>query len=169
MPAPLLLPELFDDAILTLLCKMDIYSGTLLELMDNLNFSVTPSPLVLRLFVVSWAVMLCVAAWFVQQYFPDSSAWLWLLVSALVFLLGLVRPVIVSPLYLLIDRLLSPIGKLTSLMVLAVVYYLVFSLFALVLKLFKWDPLQIKAVEKRGSGWVETNKQGVDVDYFWQY
>lgn len=123
-----------------------------------------PQRWVLRLFAGSWAAILAGAAYLLGG---TCQACRWpLYVLAAMIATGLLFPAAMRRPYRWVDLVLAPVGRLFALVVMALVYYLVFTPFALGLRLVGWDPLR-----RRGgaTAW-RARPQGVQPgDYRWQY
>lgn len=126
-------------------------------------------PLVLRLFAGSWAAMMVLAAYLVGGLSPLSVGGGLLLAAAGCFAVGLVVPALMAGPYRLVERLLTPVGHLFSLLLLAVVYFTLFALFAVVLRLLGWDPLRLRRSRWPASGWVTRTGALRSAGYHWQY
>jgi hypothetical protein len=128
----------------------------------------TPGTWVLLLFAVSWT-SLCALASYLLWDGSISGLWLLPLGMALFFGRGIFVPAIMLPSFRLVDRLLAPIGRLFALLMLIIVYFGVFSPFALALRLIGWDPLRLRRHEQKHSAWVKRSTPETEADYFWQY
>lgn len=82
---------------------------------------------------------------------------------------GLIFPAAMRRPYLLVGRLLAPVGEVFSLVLLAIVFFAVFTPFALLLRLFGWNPLRLRRTHPGESGWVERPRGNAASDYNWQY
>lgn len=129
----------------------------------------TPSPIILRFFALSWSISSGVGAFFSFNYFPDSSAWLWLLVATGVFSVGIVFPAMMKPVYSGIDRVFRPVGETVSLLLLALAYFVVFTLFALFIRWVGRDPLRLKSSGWEKSAWEKKNTRPHPFGYQGQY
>lgn len=123
----------------------------------------------LRLFAGSWAMLVLLAAWLIGVLPPAAPAGILLVGIACCFCSGLFVPALMAGPYRLAECLLSPVGHLFSLLMLAVVYFTLFTLFAVVLRLLSWDPLRLRREHWPASGWMARDKDAGDSDYRWQY
>jgi len=123
----------------------------------------------LRLFAGSWSAMCILAAWLLAKGFPGSSVWGWPLAAAAAFAVGLIFPEAMQRPYRLVERVFKPVGELFALVVLAVVYFGIFTPFAVLLKLVRWDPLRLHRQEPESSAWMARNPAPVEANYHWQY
>lgn len=123
----------------------------------------------LRLFAGSWAVMSILASLLLRSFAPGFVLWWLPLLATLFFVFGLVVPVAMQRPYCFIDRLFAPVGRGFAFLMLAVVFILFFTSFAVVLRLLRWDPLRLRRSHWPASGWVARNKGVDDSDYRWQY
>lgn len=123
----------------------------------------------LRLFAGSWALIMLVATHLAGELPPVSAAGVLLCGAALFFAAGLIRPGWMRRSYRLVDRLLAPIGQVVAFLMLALVYFTVFSVFALVLRLLRWDPLRLRRSFWPVSGWSDRSCARCAADYRWQY
>lgn len=124
---------------------------------------------VLRLFSISWGAIFALAAYLLRTAFPDSSVWLLSLTMAIVLSGGIFVPAAMRRPYRMVERIFAPLGKLFALFTLGVVYFGVFTPFALALRLLSWDPLRLHRVRRRDSAWVACGKKTIGTDYHWQY
>ena len=123
---------------------------------------------VLRLFAASWAAISALAAWLIRVWLPGAY-WLVPAGVTLFFAAGLLAPALMSRPYRLIDRLLAPVGRIFALLMLALVYFGVFTPFAVVLRLLRWDPLRRRRLHWGHSAWVARTNDPAATDYRWQY
>lgn len=84
-------------------------------------------------------------------------------------LLALVRPGRLRPFYLLWMGLSFPIGWVLSHVLLAVVYYGIFTTVGFLFKILGRDPLRLKRSSRAKSYWVERTAQRRASDYFRQF
>lgn len=124
---------------------------------------------VLRLFAISWGAMFAIAAFLLAKYLPKSSIWISPLAVVVVCVVGLFFPALLRRPYGLVEQLLGPVGELLSLIVLGVVYFGVFTPFAVFLGLRGWDPLRLKRESRSASAWIDRPKAEESSDYRWQY
>ena len=131
--------------------------------------SCAPGIGMLRLFAGSWATMCALAGWWWAVRQPGSIGWLGLAVAALAFAGGLFWPTAMRGPYRLVERLLHPVGRIFAFVVLAAVYFLVFTPYALIFRVIGRDPLRLRSSHQGGSGWSDRRGPQVAQDYHWQY
>lgn len=124
---------------------------------------------VLRLFAVSWSTISVLAAYLLARHFPETTFWIWPLGIALACAVGFCFPTLLRRPYRLAERLLGPVGQLFSLIVLGIVFYGVFTPFAVILRLRGWDPLRLQRTSRGPSAWIDRPKAAASSDYRWQY
>lgn len=120
----------------------------------------------LRLFAVSWGLILSVAGYFLAD---GLERWIWPLAGVIFCGAGLFRPRLMRGPYRIVERGLRPVGHLLSLLLLAMVYYGVFTSYAVILSLTGWDPLRLKQASRGVSAWNERSGRDKNPDYHWQY
>lgn len=123
----------------------------------------------LRLFAVSWGALSVLAACLLANAFPGSSLWLWPLGITVACSVGFCVPALLRRPYRLVERALAPVGQLFSLIVLGVVFFGVFTPFAIVLRWRGWDPLRLKRASRGPSAWIDCPRAATASDYRWQY
>lgn len=123
----------------------------------------------LRLFAISWALLLALLALVLKRIFPDLSVWLGAMVLSGICLLGIFFPTTMRRPYRLIEWLLTPVGRVANLLVMALVFFGVFTPFAVVLRLTRWDPLARQSLKREGSAWRERASRSKVDEYRWQY
>lgn len=123
----------------------------------------------LRWFAVSWGAMSCAAGLVLAIYCPGRIYWLLAMGLVLYFVVGVIRPSLVRPAYRLADWALSPLGRLVSFCGLALVYYLFFTGYALVLKIMQRELLCLRPEDKSCSGWCERQLTHRQESLYWQY
>lgn len=124
---------------------------------------------VLRLFAVSWGAASALGAYLLAKYFPLSSVWLGPLGITAACVVGLFCPALLRRPYGLVDQLLTPVGELLSLIVLGVVFFGVFTPFAVFLRWRGWDPLRLQRESRVASAWIDRPQASERPDYHWQY
>ena len=123
----------------------------------------------LRLFAGSWATMAALASLLLRSLLPDFELWWLPLAAALFFASGLVVPAMMLRPYRVVEYLLAPVGRFFAFLVLGLVYFGVFTPFALLLHLVGWDPLRRRNSRWGTSSWVHRNKTSDTAAYRWQY
>jgi hypothetical protein len=107
------------------------------------NFNPTRKDL--RWFAALWWPCLCVAfglIFFRKFHLPVAAAGIWSL-GAVLALIGLAAPPAIRPLYLGLIRVTYPIGWCTSHVVLAAIYFLVFTPIGVLVRILH-DPMERK-------------------------
>lgn len=129
-----------------------------------------PSELVLKMFAVSWAIMLGVLAWFLGRQTNSFLSDLWPLPLGLAILLagGLLKPGTLRPLYGMVERGLQPVGKLFSMLMFAAVYYSVITCFAFFLRASGRVLLCTRWPNPDSTAWRKRSPHSAASSYFWQ-
>ncbi len=83
-------------------------------------------------------------------------------ISLLFFILAIIWPLLLKPIYILWMKLALVLGWVNSRLLLITIFYLVFAPISLALKLFKVDPLDRGIEKRKGSYWKEKEKKQVD-------
>lgn len=123
----------------------------------------------LRLFAVSWGAMSALAAYLLAKYYPLSNVWFWPLGITAACVFGFFCPRLLRWPYRLVDQLLEPVGQFMSLIVLGVVFFGVFTPFAVFLRWRGWDPLRLQRASRGASAWIDRPQASERPDYRWQY
>ena len=90
--------------------------------------------------------------------------------AAPAIILGAVKPPWMRPIFLGLMYLTFPIGFVISHVMLAVIYYGVFTPIGLLMRLFGKDPLRLKRKEGVRSHWIPRSEREVDNErYFRQF
>ena len=133
------------------------------------DVTATPPPKMLRQFAGLWLVVFVgLAAW--RAWHGQTDGWTWGLGAAglVVGLLGLVQPLAVRWVFTGWMIAAFPIGWTVSRVVLAAMYYLIFTPVGLVFRLMGRDPLHLRA--RRGpSYWTAKPAPGEGDSYFRQF
>lgn len=124
---------------------------------------------VLRLFAVSWGALLALAVYLLAASTCRWWLWGWFLVGVVLCAAGVVRPRLMRGPYRMVERVLSPVGHLFSLLILSLVFFGVFTPYAVILRLRGWDPLRMKRRKYGPTAWVERPSDPVSSGYRWQY
>ena len=129
-----------------------------------------PSSRLLRQFAVSWIAFVGLAGWIVfrkTELLPLAVA-VWV-VAVSVGVLGLVRPRCIRLIWLGLSYATFPIGWVVSHLVLAAVFYLLFTPIGVIMRLLGRDPLRRRADRSATSYWLR-RKPPDDTDrYFRQF
>jgi len=113
-----------------------------------------PTPRTLRQFAVCWIVFVGLLAWRVGVHHQQFAAGLVLAaLAAAVGLAGLVRPAAVRPLFLGLTIATLPINWVVSRLLLAVLFYGVFTPIGLVMRLLGRDALELRPRADRSTYW----------------
>ena len=127
-----------------------------------------PSSRELRWFGVMFAVFFAIVGGLVRWKFgvPAASTVIWLTAAGLTLLYYAVPP-LRRPLYLGWMYAAFPIGWVVSHVVLAIVYYLVFTGTGLVMRLLGHDPMQRRFEPDAQTYWVE-HRPGADLARYYR-
>jgi hypothetical protein len=79
-----------------------------------------------------------------------------LVVSCVFFIMGLVLPIFLKPLYLVWMRFAFILGWVNTRIILAIIFYLIFTPVGLAMRLFRIDLLETK--KKKGTYWKKKEK-----------
>lgn len=91
-------------------------------------------------------------------------------VSVLFFIIGMARPEFFRPVYLAWMRLAFVLSWINTRLILAVIFYLIFTSIGLFLKLFRVDLLDIKIDKNKVSYWHKKEKKQFNpLDYEHQF
>ena len=125
----------------------------------------------LRVFGIGLAVFCAVIAVFCYRSDRDFGAVEGLLAAAAVLsvLLSLIVPGWLRPVYLVFIVLAFPIGWVMSHLLLAVVFYGVFTPIGLAMRIVGRDPLERRFDTKAETYWVPCERQKSAEDYFRQF
>jgi hypothetical protein len=92
------------------------------------------------------------------------------LISLLFFVLASIKPFILKPVYFLWMKLAFALGWINTRLILVIVFYLIFTPIGLLLRLFGYDPLDLKIEKNRASYWKKKEAKGLEpVDYQRQF
>ncbi len=136
--------------------------------MPLIRINTQPSRTQLTVFGVAWLVFF--AAWgFVAaaKGSPALARGLWILAGA-VPLAGLVVPGLLRLVFLGLSYATYPIGFVVSHVVLAILYYLVFTPIGLIMRLLRYDPLTRRFDPKAPSYWQKRDNPKPVASYFRQ-
>jgi hypothetical protein len=129
-----------------------------------------PPTRTLRQFAGLWLLFFAsLALWqgFVRHH--DLAAWICAGVAIMVGLPGLVRPSLIRPVFVGALVATFPIGWVVSRVILAMLYFGLFTPLGLVFRLIGRDPLKLRRQAQRASYW-EPKPQAADMlSYFNQY
>ena len=106
--------------------------------------------------IVFFIVFIIIAFW---PLLDDKSYRLWAIIISLIFLiLGLINSKLLTPLNTLWFKLGILLGKIVSPLVMGIIFFVVVTPIALLMKLFKKDVLNL-TFNKKNSYWIEKDKQ----------
>lgn len=120
----------------------------------------------LRLFAVSWGLILSMTGYLLAN---GRGQWFWPLVGVVFCAAGLLRPQLMRGPYRIVERGFRPAGHLVSMLIMAVVFFGMFTPYAFILRLTGWNPLRLKRKSWGGSAWIGRTKASGSPDYRWQY
>jgi len=129
-----------------------------------------PPPRLLRQFAASWILFVGLAGWIVlrkTELLPLTLA-IWVIAVG-VGALGLVRPRSVRLIWLGLAYATFPIGWVVSHLVLAAVFYLLFTPIGVIMRLLGHDPLRRRADPSASSYWVPRKSSDDAERYFRQF
>ncbi|MHC4220193.1 MAG: SxtJ family membrane protein [Planctomycetota bacterium] len=118
------------------------------------------------LFALFFAIVGTFAWW--QFDAPRVAMGIWVTAAAIVVVYHAVPPVR-RPLYIAWMYAAFPIGWVISHVVLGLVYFLVFTLFGLILRLFGRDPMNRRIEPDAPTYWIEHRPGGAQARYFRQF
>lgn len=134
------------------------------------DLPLSPPPRTLRQFGGLWLLFfLALAGW--QGYLRDNAVLGWVLLAVAVVggAAGLIYPLALRPVFVAALIVTFPIGWVVSQLMLAVLFYLVFTPLGLVFRLFGRDALQLRKPADATTYWT-VKPAAVDVRaYFNQY
>lgn len=123
----------------------------------------------LRLFAVSWGILFGLAAYLLTQSLSGTMLWIWPLGIAVACGIGFCFPALLRRPYRLVEQLLAPVGQLFSLVALGIVFFGVFTPYAIMQRLCGRDPLRLQRKNQGASAWRDRPKAAESTDYHWQY
>ena len=124
---------------------------------------------VLRLFAVSWSVLLALVVYLLAASGCHGWLWSWLLVGVVFCVVGVLRPRLMYGPYRRVERAMAPVGHLFSLLILSLVFFGVFTPYAVILRWCGWNPLRMKSERRGASAWVARSEVSATSGYRWQY
>jgi hypothetical protein len=128
-----------------------------------------PTSRELRQFSAAWLVVFGLIGGYGLWSDPRSTAALIVSASACIGLLGLVRPRTLQPLYIVAMLIALPIGWVVSHVLLAIIYFVVFTFIGLAMRLAGHDPLQRKFDRMASTYWQPRNKNENPDRYFKEF
>lgn len=138
--------------------------------MSLLAFDKNPSPSTLRWFGLIQAAALAVLGGMIWWRFESPMAAQGVLIFAGMFLAAYyAAPPLRRTLYLAAMYVTYPLGFVLSHVVLGFVYFVVFTLIGLVLRLCGYDPLQRRFDRQAKTYWINRTQQRSPASYFRQF
>jgi len=136
--------------------------------MSLIRINSQPSRRQLLVFAAAWAVF--VSAWGIVAWKRGnpSLAGMLVVIASVVPLAGLVFAPLLRWLYVGLSYATYPIGFVISHVVLAILYYLVFTPIGLIMRLLRYDPLTRRFDPKASSYWQERANPKPTASYFRQ-
>lgn len=83
-------------------------------------------------------------------------------IAAFFFFSGLLTPGLLKPVFIFWVKLGSLLGWVNSRIILIAMFYLIFSPFGLIMRLFKKDLLDMKIDKKKESYWIKSEEKEFD-------
>ena len=128
-----------------------------------------PDSRVLRWFAGLQIVFFCVIAWLWWNSLGATGGAILIAVSTVVGVIGLVRPAWIKPVYIVWMVAVFPIGWVVSHVVLAVIYYVLLTPIALMVRWRRGDPLQRQLDRAAPTYWTPRRPVDGTERYFRQY
>lgn len=137
----------------------------------DMKASALPAPSLrsLRLFATSWTILCAGAAIFLRGKNPDLVVWPWFLLTASGFACGIFSPHTLRRVYAIVERLLAPVGRAGSLLMLGLVYFILFTIYAQLLRLLGRDALLLRLANQTESGWHLRKRDSAPHQYYRQF
>ena len=124
----------------------------------------------LRFFAVLLLVFAGIVAWILATRFAAPSAGVTVAaVAAVIAVLGLVAPKLIWPLYVVWMAAALPIGWVVSHVVMALVFYLVFTPIGLIMRGCGRDPMERRLDKAAASYWKKRDPRTETRRYFRQF
>jgi hypothetical protein len=134
--------------------------------MPLVRFNWSPETRILRQFGwITCAAGLAVGG-FVWSGWTAAAA---VIVGLLSGVASLVRPALNRPLYVLLSAITYPIGVVLSVVVLAVLFYMIVTPIGILVRMFGHDPLDRGQRPRSTTYWVDARPPRPKEDYFRQY
>ena len=117
-----------------------------------------------------FAIFVGIIGWILIQKFAlhQVAYWLWAIAGAFTVLYYLI-PRIRRPAYTGWIYAVMPIGWIISHLLLATIYYFLLTPIGILMRLFRYDPMQRKFDRSRKSYWIAREKKRPPASYFKQY
>ncbi len=147
--------------------QQPIFHGPIMALVD-INWH--PSPKELRVFAVLQLVFFSIVAWAVQQR-AGSAGWAVaiLVATAIIGLVGLIKPRWLRLIYVVWMAAVFPIGLVVSHLLMAAVFYLVVTPIGLIMRLLGRDPMHRKLDREAATYWQPRHPARGTRGYFRQF
>jgi hypothetical protein len=139
--------------------------------MKLIELNTNPSRRELRWFAGLWFPLFAALAGVVVWHVAQSLQWammVWTVTGGL-SLLGWLIPAIIKPVFVGLIFLTFPIGWVLSHIVMAVIYYGLFTAFGLGMRIIRFDPMQRQFDRHAGSYWVKLPPPPSKPQYFRQF
>ena len=135
-----------------------------------LEIRTNPSPRELRWFGLLLALFFAIIGSLLRWQFhaPTAALVIWPLGAALALLYYAIPP-LRRPMYIAWMYLAFPVGWLISHLLMAIIFYLVFTPIGLLMRLFGYDPMRRRFEPDTPSYWVEHDPAGDPARYFRQF
>ena len=128
-----------------------------------------PSPNELRVFAVLQLIFFTVVCWLFLPSGWATVKWAILGTSGVVALLGLILPSLLQPLYVVWMAAAFPIGWVVSHTIMAVVFYVLFTVVGLIMKVCGYDPLRRNLDRQAKTYWQRRTVDSSTGRYFRQF
>ena len=136
--------------------------------MSGINFN--PTARELRVFASLQVVFFGLISWIVyRQGAVPLMPLLIMGVSIAIGLLGVFRPLMIRPIYVVWMTAVYPLGWLITHTILAIVYYLVFTPMGFIMRILGHDPLQRKFDREAKTYWIARTPAADSERYFRRY
>jgi hypothetical protein len=137
--------------------------------MALLDINWKPSHRELKVFALMWiGFFALIGAWALWRHESQQAAVIFWVVAA-AGLVGLVRPSVFRPVYVVWMALVLPIGWTVSHLLLMFVYYLVLTPIGLGMKAVGYDPMERKLDPAAKSYWIAHDPEADSARYFKQF
>jgi hypothetical protein len=125
-----------------------------------------PSPAILRRFASLWLPLFAGGGGLLYALRGGSPrvAWAGAAVAVLSTLVGLVRPALARPVYVGLSRLTAPLGRILSVVLLAAVYFCVFTPFGLLRRLLPGAATYPERIDRKAGSYWRVRGGGEDGD-----
>jgi len=138
--------------------------------MAVLDINWNPAPKQLRQFALLLAAVLAAAALWLYWKSPGTHwAAAALLAAAVAGGIGVVRPALMRPVYVVWMAAVFPIGWTVSHVLLAAIYYLVITPIGVIMRVCGYDPMQRRCDRNAVTYWKRRENQDDTKRYFKQY